>query len=528
MVGHSGLERAYDRWLRGRDGTLNVTVDAQGNPQGRATLVPAPVPGRDVRLTIDLDLQHAAEQALRKGIAVAREPGGPEGAPMPHASRGALIVMDVKTGAVRAMASWPSFDPRRTVGKGSDEYFAKLFAKANEDRAPLLNRTTDGVYPPGSTFKPVTAIASIESGLSTASDEILCGKDLVVDGQNYKNFETDTDTFISLRTALSQSCDTYFYAARQAALRRAPRRTATASRRPLWMRRLGFGAPTGLDIPDAAGVAARRRVQERPVRQGSDQQQVDVGRRRQRVHRPGLRAGHAAADGVAVRPDRERRHAGHAAPRRHDRGPGRRRRQGAAGSRPGARSTSTRSCWRRSAAACAASRTTSSGTAAHAFAGFPVGVAGKTGTAQKPPLADFAWFAGYAPIEDPQLVAVAVIEQGGFGGVGAATAVREAFAAAFNARAGKLPTRYRAKDPVREGRVADHQRPGARRSRGAGNHRGGHRLMTPAIFFRRLDYVLLAAIAGVVTFGSVTILSVAGADTERRHLVYVGIGVCSR
>jgi penicillin-binding protein 2 len=65
VVGHSGIERSYDRWLRGRDGTLNVTVDAQGNPQGRATLVPAPVPGRDVRLTIDLDLQHAAEKALR-------------------------------------------------------------------------------------------------------------------------------------------------------------------------------------------------------------------------------------------------------------------------------------------------------------------------------------------------------------------------------------------------------------------------------------------------------------------------------
>ena len=75
VVGHSGIERAYDRWLRGRDGTLNVTVDAQGNPQGRATLVPAPVPGRDVRLTIDLDLQHAAEKALRKGIAIGSRVG---------------------------------------------------------------------------------------------------------------------------------------------------------------------------------------------------------------------------------------------------------------------------------------------------------------------------------------------------------------------------------------------------------------------------------------------------------------------
>ncbi len=254
VVGHSGIERSYDRWLRGRDGTLNVTVDAQGNPQGRATLVPAPVPGRDVRLTIDLDLQHAAEKALRKGIATARERGGPDGAPMPRAARGALIIMDVKTGAVRAMASWPSFDNKRTVGKGSDAYFAKLFSRANRERAPLLNRTTDGIYPPGSTFKPVTAIASIATGVSTVSDEILCGKDLVVDGQRYKNFETDTNTFISLRTALTQSCDTYFYELGNR-LYKATSKNGDRQPQPLWMRRLGFGAPTGLDIPDAAGVA---------------------------------------------------------------------------------------------------------------------------------------------------------------------------------------------------------------------------------------------------------------------------------
>ena len=138
--------------------------------------------------------------------------------------------------------------------QGFRRYYAKLFAKANKDRAPLLNRTTDGIYPPGSTFKPVTAIASIESGLSTVSDEILCGKDLIVDGQKYKNFETDTDTFISLRTALSQSCDTYFYALGK---RLYDRTSANGDRQPqaLWMRRLGFGAPTGLDIPDSAGVA---------------------------------------------------------------------------------------------------------------------------------------------------------------------------------------------------------------------------------------------------------------------------------
>ena len=446
VVGHSGIERSYDRWLRGRDGTLNVTVDAQGNPQGRATLVPAPVPGRDVRLTIDLDLQHAAEKALRKGIGVARERGGPDDGPMPNAARGALIIMDVKTGAVRAMASWPSFDNKRTVGKGSDAYFAKLFSKANRERAPLLNRTTDGIYPPGSTFKPVTAIASIQSGLSTVSDEILCGKDLVVDGQRYKNFETDTNTFISLRTALSQSCDTYFYALGKR-LYDAPRRTATGSRR-----RCGCGA----------SASARRPVSTSPTR--------PAWRPTPSTRRSCSARIRSTTSGRPATPSTRR---------------------------SGRASCRSRRCrWRRMYALIANGGTLVtphladtiedpdgdvvkelrfkarrkvdidpfvletirsglrgvthdvSGTAARAFAGFPVGVAGKTGTAQKPPLDDFAWFAGYAPIEDPQLVAVAVIEQGGFGGVGAAAAVRDAFTAAFNARPGKLPTRYREKQAV--------------------------------------------------------------------------------
>ena len=441
VVGKSGVERSYDRWLRGRDGTLNVTVDAQGNPQGRATLVPAPVPGRDVRLTIDLDLQHAAEKALRNGIAIARERGGPADAPMPHASRGALIVMDVKTGAVRAMASWPSFDNRRTVGKGSDAYLAKLFARVNFDRAPLLNRTTNGVYPPGSTFKPVTAIASIESGVSTVSDEILCGKDLIVDGQRYKNFETDTNSFISLRTALAQSCDTYFY---ELGKRLYDATSANGDRQPqpLWMRRLGFGAPTGLDIPDLAGVAPDAEYKKQlfgkdPIRNkwtSGDAVNASIGQGFVQVTPLQMATLYAliANGGTLVTP--------HLGDTIEDPG--------------GEVVKEMRFKARRKVdidpfvietirSGLRGATHDVDGTAARAFAGFPVSVAGKTGTAQKPPLDDFAWFAGYAPIEDPQLVAVAVIEQGGFGGVGAAAAVRDTFAAAFNVRAGNLPTRYR-------------------------------------------------------------------------------------
>ena len=157
------------------------------------------------------------------------------------------------------------------------------------------------------------------------------------------------------------------------------------------------------------------------------------------------------------------------------------------------------------------------GTAAHAFAGFPRRRRRQDRHRAEAAARDFAWFAGYAPIEDPQLVAVAVIEQGGFGGVGAAPAVRDVFTAAFNAAPRQWPTRYREKQPPStKRRVADHRRQlQLGRPRGAGDDgRRGDR-MTAAIFFRRLDYVLLAAIAGVIAFGSVTILLRARARETR-------------
>ncbi len=439
VVGHSGIERAYDRWLRGRDGTLNVAVDAQGNPLGRATLVPAPVPGRDVRLTLDIELQVAAERALRKGIRIARESGGPDGSAMPAAGRGALVVMDVRTGAIRAMASWPSFNPVKTIGKGADAYLSRLFA--DEERAPLLNRATDGIYPPGSIFKPVTAIASISTRLSTVVEEIKCGPFLDVDGQRYKNFETDTNSFISLRSAVAQSCNTYFYELARR-LYDATSKDGTAQPQAEWMRRFGFGERSGFDIPDSTGIApdaeykrelfgddainnrwtsgdavnaaiGQGLVQVTPLQMASFYAAIANGgtlvtpHLGQQIEEPG---------GDVVRELRFK------ARREIDIDP-----FVLETIRSGLRGVTH----------------DLSGTAVRAFAGFPVGVAGKTGTAQKPPLDDYAWFAGYAPIESPQLVAVAVVEQGGFGGVGAARAVRDVFAHAFAVGRDDVPRRYR-------------------------------------------------------------------------------------
>jgi penicillin-binding protein 2 len=435
VVGHSGIERSYDKWLRGKDGTLNVEVNAQGVPQGTATLMPAPKPGRDVRLTIDADVQRAAERAIADGIRIARSGIDPLKKPMLAAAHGALVVMDVKTGAIRAMASYPTFNPNRLVGKGADAYASRLYH--DDANAPLLNRAANGVYPPGSTFKPVTAIAALKSGLMAVDDPIHCGPYLVVDHQKYRNFEADTKTDLTLRPALAQSCDTYFYELGYR-LYRATSNNGAYQPQPAWMRKLGFGQSTGLDIPDAPGVAPDARYKKTLF--GNDQinnrwtsgdaVNASIGQGYVQVTplqiaalyalianggtlvTPHLAAAVQDADGSVVRVLQARAR----------------------------RTVEIEPDWLDTIKAGLRGVThDGNGTAMHAFAGFPVGVAGKTGTAQKPPLDDYSWFVGYAPIGDPQLVAVCVIEQGGFGGVSAAAAVREVFARAFHAGAGGAP-----------------------------------------------------------------------------------------
>ncbi len=427
VVGHSGIERTYDRWLRGRDGTLNVQVNAQGVPQGVATLLPAPIAGDDVRLTIDIDLQRAAEVAVRDGIRMARAGVAGLKQPMRHAARGALVLLDARTGAVRAMVSYPGFDPNRLVGHGSDAYVAQLYRDAAD--APLLNRAADGIYPPGSTFKPVTAIAALESGVLRVDERIHCGPFLVVDHQKYKNYEADTNTDLTLRPALSQSCDTYFY---ELGRRLYDRTTGNGSfqPQPLWMRRLGFGAPTGLDIPDAAGVAPDAAYKKQlfghdPINDrwtSGDAVNASIGQGYVQVTPLQIATLYAllANGGTLVTP--------HLGARVEDstgevvrvlRFPARR----TVAIQPYVLDTIR--------AGLVGVTHDATGTAVSAFAGFAVPVAGKTGTAQKPPLDDFSWFVGYAPVDRPQLVAVCVIEQGGFGGVAAARAVREVLAKAF-------------------------------------------------------------------------------------------------
>jgi penicillin-binding protein 2 len=224
-IGQSGIEAQYDRFLRGRNGASRVQVDAFGNII-RDLATKRPEQGRQLRLSLDLDVQEAGQQALAGGT-----------------GRGAFAVMDVKSGEVVALGSQPSFDPNIFTKPVPEKVYARL---QNEDLgAPIFNRATQGGYPTGSTFKLVTAVAALEEGVITPEEIVNDGGVLTVGTQEFKNAGDAVNGPIDMRTALTVSSDVYFY-------KLGMELDSHGDRLGLqrWARRLGVGHKTGIDLPD--------------------------------------------------------------------------------------------------------------------------------------------------------------------------------------------------------------------------------------------------------------------------------------
>ena len=153
------------------------------------------------------------------------------------ADGGALVAMDPRNGEILALASNPTFDPSVYVGRVSQKDLKALGAPSANH--PTLNRAVSGVYPPGSTFKPVTALAALETGLIQPDELIQCTGKEVIDGQTFMNWDPSANEPMMLTTALAASCDTYFY---QVAMRFYVREDAPLQE---WSRRFGFGRKTG-------------------------------------------------------------------------------------------------------------------------------------------------------------------------------------------------------------------------------------------------------------------------------------------
>jgi penicillin-binding protein 2 len=442
-VGQSGIESAYDHYLRGRAGLASLRVDSLGRPRGRPRYSETFRQGLALRLTLDAKLQRAAELALVHGMEVARENKAW------YANGGAVVALDPRNGAVRAMASSPTFDPRLYIGKQNPRALRPLLDPevAEEMNYPGLNRAIAGLYPPGSTWKPVTALAAMRERLVSAYSPLSCTGAMEIHGTTFNNWNPYVNEAMTLPTALAQSCDTYFY---QLGLDFYELPAQRGSPLQKWASAFGFGRPTGLDVGgEQAGLLPTpewRRKTYTPERypdtwevdqlwKSGDSVQLAIGQKDLLVTPLQMARFYAliANGGKLVTPhlvsrveqpekDGAVRHV----------------------FSPPARQVNVdpyelRAVRQGLYEATHATYGTSYGT----FGYFPVKIAGKTGTAEKvvdlgdfQRLMDQAWWCGYGPTEPrPELVVCVVIENGGHGGTAAAPAALKVFESYFGKKA---------------------------------------------------------------------------------------------
>jgi len=228
-VGRSGIERSYEDTLHGTPGYELLEVNADGRTQ-RVLETHAPTPGKNLYLSLDVRLQKAAEAAF-------------DGRP------GAAVAIDPRNGQVLAMVSVPTFDPNLFVNGISQADYAAL---TNDPEKPLYNRALRGVYPPGSTVKPLVGLAGLETGMRTPQDTVVSTGVFYIPGQQrgYRDDQRGGVGRVDLVGAIEQSVNTYFY---KLAL------DMGIDRFSEYMGKFGFGRPTGVDlIGESSGVLPSR------------------------------------------------------------------------------------------------------------------------------------------------------------------------------------------------------------------------------------------------------------------------------
>ncbi len=445
-VGKTGVEARYDQFLRGEAGEAQVRVDSLGRPRGALEPKVEARPGSAVRLTIDIGLQRAAERALRFGIQTARANGSY------NADGGALVALDPQDGAVLAMASTPTYKPSVYVGRVDPKKIKSLVDLDAAKRAnfPGINRATSGVYPPGSTWKPVTALAAMQEHLLQPYQPLQCTPSATygLDKHVFKNWDPYINQSMTLPEALARSCDTYFY---QLGYDFYLQGDKGRSRMQEWARRFGFGAPSGFDLGgEASGTVPTPAWRKKHFTSDWDRAwnpgnsiQLAIGQQDIQVTPLQMARFYAmiANGGKLVTPyvvAQVETPAGHGqAPvvlRRNTPAP-----PESVGVDPAALQVVRDGLYQAAHA--------SYGTSAGVFSSFPVPIAGKTGTAEKvvplpgyPPdhLEDQSWWCGYGPAETevPRIVVCAVIENGGHGSTAAAPAALRVFEKFFGVHGG--------------------------------------------------------------------------------------------
>jgi len=449
-IGQTGIEAYYDRYLRGTAGLSQMRVDSLG--RRRSGVIPKipPHPGNAVRLTLDLKLQIAAEEALRYGIFDRARNSGCRGCW--YANGGAIVALDPRDGSVRALASYPTFRPSVYVGRVRQRALdtAGLTPRTAEAmNFPALNRGLDAAYPPGSTFKPVTAIAAMQEHILEPFESLPCTGSYTKAGTTFKNWDPFVNVAMTLPTALAASCDTYFY---QVGYRFYG--MPGEARLQRWASRFGFGQSTGIDLgSERTGLLPTPKWRRETYTKKTDPDGWEIDR----LWKPGdsIQLAIGQKDLLVTPMQMARFYAVIANGGRlvtphllldveQPRSNGRRGR--ALPTPPPSAPEPTNV----DAQALAVVRDGlyqathyKFGTSAAIFGSFPVAISGKTGTAEKeidpgdgyPRLFDQSWFCGYGPSDSPELVVCAMIENGGHGGSAAAPAALKVFESFFGKQA---------------------------------------------------------------------------------------------
>jgi penicillin-binding protein 2 len=406
-VGKAGIEAEYDRFLRGRNGAARVEVDALGSLTKTLRRV-QPVQGKQLRLSLDLNVQRVAQQALAGGT-----------------GRGAFAVMNVQNGEVVALGSQPSFDPNIFTKPISQKRLDALSSEALGK--PLFDRAIQGGYPTGSTFKLITATAALQSGLITPSTPLSDPGSLTVGGVTFENAGHVAHGVLSLIPALTVSSDVFFYQlGRDLNVKGMPLQ--------LWAHRLGIGRKTGIDLPaESPGLLPnprwrdnlfKKKLTDRPWSVG-DNINLSVGQGDLQADPLQMAVAYAtiANGGRVLRPRLGLRI---------EDATGRALQELDA---PTARrvkiAPETRNAILEGLHGAASAP---GGTSTPVFQDFPIPIAGKTGTAEHVGKADQSWYVALAPYPNPRYVVAVTDEAGGFGADTAAPMARRILAALFDVK----------------------------------------------------------------------------------------------
>jgi len=470
--GQAGIENTYQHYLRGVDGDQQIEVDKSQHPVRDLNIKP-PAPGNNLILNVDFKVQQAAEQSLDRIMAHLQQTG------YPMAKAGAVVLIDVNTGKVLALASKPGYDPNIFNGKMTPAQSEALFGGKDENPFPAFNNRALMGYAPGSTFKMVTGTAVLESKKATVNDSIFDRGSVYLVGRSYKCWRPSGHGTVSLIKAIQVSCNVYFY---QMGLR------AGVDNLVKYAREYGLGQKTGIDLPnEGQGLAPdaewKRKLKEPALNKKYDQKEQSIRNhyadlikkaasekektnltKRMNTDIKWLKNDYKIerywevewrefetinmsigqgynlytplqmANYIATIANGGTRYKPYLVDRIVDfKGKTVEQNKPEVVQKVSV-SPQTLAYLREGMHLV----TKPGGTAAGIFAGFPVDVAGKTGTAQtgkdknNKDRPNHGWFVGYAPYDKPQVAVAALVEYGGHGGSSAGLVAKDVLAAYFN------------------------------------------------------------------------------------------------